>query len=183
MVVCCLLSVVYSLLSIICSLLSIVCWLYFINVITRITQSFPRDTCDTWRQVNVPHGKQFNLFNQLTFLVSSVSRVFARIFIINVITRITQIFEVNGQLTTVNGPIRMVFCCLLSIVCCLYFINVITRITLSFPRDTWDTWRQVSIERWIHRCIPFSRINLRQIAEKYSAKFPNIGFCWLPLQV
>ena len=27
---------------------------------------FPRDTCDTWRQVNVPHGKQFNLFNLLT---------------------------------------------------------------------------------------------------------------------
>ena len=45
--------------------------------------SFPRDTCDTWREVNVPHGKQFNLFNQLTFLISSVSRVSTRIFLLS----------------------------------------------------------------------------------------------------
>ena len=37
-----------------------------------------------------------------------------------------------GLRATDNGPIRMVVCCLLSIVCWLLFINVITRIKLFF---------------------------------------------------
>ena len=67
-----------------------------------------------------------------------VSRVSARIEVNG------QRTTVNGQRTTGNGPIRMVVCCLLSIVCWLYFINVVTRIKHYFPRDTCDTWRPVN---------------------------------------
>ena len=38
---------------------------FFYQQILQITLSFPRDTCDTWRQVNAPHGKQFNPCNLL----------------------------------------------------------------------------------------------------------------------
>ena len=58
-----------------------ICAYFFLSTDFTDYTVFPRDTCDTWRQVNVPHGKQFNLFNLLTFLVSNVSRVSARIFL------------------------------------------------------------------------------------------------------
>ena len=73
------------------------------------------------------------------YLCLRVSRVSARIEVNG------QRTTVNGQRTTVNGPIRMVVCCLLSIVCWLYFVNVITRIKHYFPRDTCDTWRPVNV--------------------------------------